>query len=93
MTAMNLSVDAKAKVYVKAAGVWHTLDARRITDHCVYFTPASVDDVTRIRCEMEQHVLASIRGILELLKVPNDETDAVLKKIKDQYDEHGGYDD
>lgn len=225
--AMNLSVDARCRVYVKAAGVWHTLNARRVTDHCVYFTPAGADDVTTIRCEMaqarhaliakkivqpgeeldcqiglimanihealaakgvpdsdaeaavfkllkqwnlhnnplsgimemctpstmgfslsvggrqftlfvrkhkngytkltckqfdtearerwqksswaqwnrtqkqqpnknralEQHVLASIRGILDLLKVPGDETDAVLKKIKDQYDEHGGYDD
>lgn len=225
--AMNLSVDAKTQVYVKAAGVWHTLNARRVTDHCVYFTPASVDDVTCIRCELEQgrlaliamrtdlpgekldrqiglimacihealeaagvspkdaeaavfrlldeyqlrnnplfhvmsmceestlgfslraqgqdytffvrkyasgytklestrldkdarfewqsksyacwkaiqkqqqnknraleqHVLSSIRGILDMLKVPGDEIDGILKKIKDEYDEHGGYDD
>lgn len=52
--AMNLSVDARCRVYVNAAGVWHTLNARRITDHCVYFTPAGADDLTTIRCEMAQ---------------------------------------
>lgn len=225
--AMNLAVDAKTQVYVEAAGVWHTLDARRATPECVYFSPAGADDITRIRCEMaqcrhaliamkivkpgeeldcqiglimanihealaakgvsdadaeaavfrelkywslrnnplfhvmemnlnstmrfslkvggrsvpffvrkyasgytklestwldkdarfewrsksyvcwkatqnqqpnknralEQHVLSSIRGILDMLKVPGDEIDGILKKIKDEYDEHGGYDD
>lgn len=225
--AMNLSVDARCRVYVNAAGVWHTLNARRITDHCVYFTPAGADASTTIRCEMtqarhaliakkivkpgeelecqiglimanihealaakgvpdsdaeaavfkllkqwhlrnnplfgimemctsarmgfslsvggksytfwvykyrggytkltckqfdenardewqknswsmwkaiqkqqpnknralEQHVLSSIRGILDMLKVPGDEIDGILRKIKDEYDEHGGYDD
>lgn len=73
--AMNLAVDAQTRVFVRAAGVWHTLNARRITDNCVYFTPGGVDEVTRIRCETEQakHAL-------------------IAKKIKDQYDEHGGYD-
>ena len=222
--AMNLAVGASTHVYVKAADKWHILDARCVTQECVYFSPAGADDVTRIRCEMEQgrlaliairanlpggkldrqiglmmacihealeaasvspkdaetavfrllseyqmrdnplfhvmemnpnstmefslkvggqsvfffvrkyasgytkiesprldkdarfewrsksyacwkaiqkqqpnknraleqHVLSSIRGILDLLKVPGNETDAILKKIKDQYDEHGG---
>lgn len=225
--AMNLSVGAQTRVFVKALQVWHCLNARRVTDNCVYFTPEGADEVTRIRCEMaqakhaliareitkpgeelasqiglilanihealavkgmpdvacekavftllkqwelrnnplfcimgmrkastigfslqvggesytffvrkcesgytrltckqldmdtriqwqgqsllcwerirreqpnknralEQHVLTSIQSILDLLKVPGDETAAVLKKIKDQYDAHGGYDD
>lgn len=221
--AMNLAVGAQTQVYVQAAGVWHTLNARRITDHCVYFTPEGADEVARIRCEMaqakhallakkivkpgeelecqislimanihealaakgvsdaasakaiftllkqwslrnnplfcimnsmmgfslkvggksytffvrkyasgytkltckqldgeaqgqwqksswaqwkriqreqphknralEQHVLSSIRGLLDMLKVPGDTIDDILKKIKDEYDQHGGYDD
>lgn len=42
---------------------------------------------------LEQHVLSSIRGILDMLKVPGDEIDGILKKIKDEYDQYGGYDD
>lgn len=42
---------------------------------------------------LEQHVLSSIRGLLDMLKVPGDEIDDILRKIKDEYDEHGGYDD
>mgnify|MGYP007017560764 CR=1 FL=1 len=42
---------------------------------------------------LEQHVLSSIRGILDMLKVPGDEIDGILRKIEDEYDEHGGYDD
>lgn len=61
--ALNLAVDAKAQMYVKAAGVWHTLDARRVTSECVYFSPAGVDDTTRIRCEMAQcrHALIAMK--------------------------------
>ena len=42
---------------------------------------------------LEQHVLSSIRGILDMLKVSGDEIDGIPRKIKDEYDEHGGYDD
>jgi hypothetical protein len=31
---------------------------------------------------LEQHVLSSIRGILDMLKVPGDEIDDILRKIK-----------
>ena len=225
--ALNLAVGATTHVHVKAADKWHILNARCVSHECVYFSPAGADDVTRIRCEMEQgrlvllamranlpgdkldlqiglmmacihdaleaagvspkdaeaavfrlldeyqmrnnplfhvmrmckgstlgfslrvqgqdyvffvrkyasgyakletmrldkdarfewqhksyvcwkaiqkqqpnenraleqHVLSSIRGILDMLKVPGDEIDGILKKIKDEYDEHGGYDD
>lgn len=61
--AMNLSVDAHCRVYVNAAGVWHTLNARRVTSEYVYFSPAGADDTTRIRCEMAQcrHALIAMK--------------------------------
>lgn len=54
------------------------LNARRITDHCVYFTPAGADDLTTIRCEMtqERHAL-----IAKKIVKPGEELDCQIGLI------------